>query len=91
MGVKTEFDQAMEAVIEHKVISCLKASDDLICECHPISCREVAEYLERHDTSRRPLEEILDALCIAQGCGTCLDKALQFIETMRRKGKEMGK
>ncbi|MCY4644750.1 MAG: (2Fe-2S)-binding protein [Bacteriovoracales bacterium] len=84
MGTPCELDEAMEAVAEYKALDSLKLSDELVCECWPVSYRQVTQYLERPGHDGKSSADVLHALRIAQGCGTCLDKACRFIERMRR-------
>lgn len=85
MGTTSELDQAMEAITEYKIVSSLETSDELICECYPISYKQIAQYLAGHNNKHKDLVEILNDLRVAQGCGTCLNKATQFITAVKEK------
>ena len=85
MGTESEFDQAMEAVTEYQILTSLQGSDELVCECYPVSHKQIAQYLKEYRNQHKKLEEILDDLRMAQGCGTCLNKASQFITMVRNK------
>ena len=84
MKERCELDEAMDAMAEYETLHSLKDSDELVCECWPVSYRQIGQYLEKGDHGEQSLAEILNALVIAQGCGTCLDKAGHFIEMMKR-------
>ena len=79
MGTTSEFDQAMEAVNEYQILSSLQDSSELVCECHSVSHKQIAQYLKKYSNRHKKLEQVLNDLRIAKGCGTCLDKASQFI------------
>ena len=84
----TEFDLAMEAIAEYEILRSLKTSDELVCECHPVSYRQITEYLESGESKQKTLAEVLSTLYIARGCGTCLDKASLFVEMSRNQTRE---
>ena len=90
-GVDAEFDQAMEAMAQYEMRASLKNSDELVCECHPVSYRQIAEYVNEDENQNECVPDILNALCIAQGCGTCLDKASYFVKMLRRGNEKATK
>ena len=81
-SVDSEFDQAMQAIVEYQRLSSLQGNDELVCECHPVSYRQIAQYLRQEDNVDKELGVILQDLQVAQGCGTCLGRATGFIEAM---------
>lgn len=74
------YKEAMEALQIHDYLSDKGSSDDLLCECNPISYKQVSDYLDSNNDNNLKCDEIMEVLRIAQGCGTCFNAASEFIE-----------
>ncbi len=74
-----DYQAAQEALEQHIQVTKLSKSENLLCECNPVSYREVFSFIEATSTPHLNPAYIMNALRIAQGCGTCLNNAQSLI------------
>lgn len=74
------YKEAMEALRISEYLAAREESDDLLCECNPVSYREVSNFIISNKNNSLNCTDVMRALRIAQGCGTCLNAASEFIE-----------
>lgn len=75
MDFEKDYADALEALeLEQQLLS-FKNNSDLICECKPTSYSELYQYITDNRSRISSSEQVLTALRIAQGCGTCFTSA----------------
>ena len=79
----------LQAVWESQAWDRLTGSDELLCECHPTTYREMASHLalEGDGEGDKTVPQVLEETCVAQGCRTCLSEAVWFVERLREMNK----
>ena len=80
MDTDTLYKEAMEALHDFDVLERQSESFELLCECQPITYKELSIYLDAEQNFNSNPLEIMNALRIAQGCGTCFNAAAEFIK-----------
>lgn len=82
MDFETDYANALEAIDLEKQKLSFKHNSDLICHCEPTSYAELYRYIDENRENIDSIEQVLFALRIAQGCGTCFTSARYATEKL---------
>ncbi len=73
-----------KAIANYRGVQILEKPGELVCECFEVTDLEIIEAVKANDL--QTAEDVTDYLKAGGGCGKCLDRIEEVIESVKAKG-----